>query len=254
MKKQLSIMLALAVLAIGIITSCKKDPTINNDQHTDKIHFGDTTGMIVTTYNTIMEYDDWHPIVLDLNGDGIDDIKIETVYDGPLAIGEYQTLTLYCLNHTKLLGDSIVKESYSHRETTYDTITDFIIITHAYTLSTCEEIAENSTVNTSKLFEVFANDYDNTFGAEDHFLTGKAVLFKENVEYSLANPGDEIVDVDYYNYIYDCWNFPTGNEKYIGFRINHNGTLRYGWLKIKLHPTWGGKVVNTELIETAIQK
>ena len=144
--------------------------------------------------------------------------------------------------------------SYSHRETTYDTIDDYIVITHAYTFSTCETIEENDPVNTSKVFEVFANDYDNTFGAEDHFQTGKAVLFRENVKYSLAYPGDEIVDVDYYNNIYDCWNFPTDEEKYIGFRITKNGNSRYGWLKIKLHPTWGGKVVDTELIETAIQK
>lgn len=268
MKKQLSIMMALAVLAMVIITSCKKDPIPdnngqNNEQPsdtipvvTDVVHFGDTTGMIVTTYNTIMEYDEhWHPFILDLDGDGTDNMKIETYYDGPLAIGEFQTLTLFCLNdHTELLGDSIVKESYSHRETTYDTIDDFIVITHAYTFSTCEEIAENGSVNTSKVFDVFANDYDNAFGAEDHFLTGKTVLFRENVEYSLANPEDEIVNVDYYNNIYDCWNFPTDVEKYIGYRINLNGTLRYGWLKIKLHPTWDGRVVNTELIETAIQK
>ena len=80
MKKQLSIMMALAVLAIGIISSCKKDPIPNNNEQnneqpsdtipmgndtipngsdtipvvTDGIRFGDTTGMIVTTYNTIM--------------------------------------------------------------------------------------------------------------------------------------------------------------------------------------------------------
>jgi hypothetical protein len=281
MKKQLSIMIALVVLAIGIITSCKKDPIPNNNEQNneqpsdtipsgndsipngndtipiviDGIRFGDTTGMIVTTYNTIMEFDEGrNPIILDLNDGGIDDIKIETYYDGPLAIGEFQTLTLHCLNdHTELLGDSIVKESYSHRETTYDTIDDYIVITHAYTFSTCETIEENDPVNTSKVFEVFANDYDNTFGAEDHFQTGNAVLFRENVKYSLAYPGDEIVDVDYYNNIYDCWNFPTDEEKYIGFRITKNGNSRYGWLKIKLK-SWDGKVVDTELIETAIQK
>ena len=157
MKKQLSIMMALAVLAIGIVTSCKKDPIPNNNEQNneqpsdtipigndtipngndtipiviDGIRFGNTTGMIVTTYNTIMEFDEGrNPIILDLNDGGIDDIKIETYYDGPLAIGEFQTLTLHCLNdHTELLGDSIVKESYSHRETTYDTIDDYIVIT-----------------------------------------------------------------------------------------------------------------------------
>ena len=53
-------------------------------------------------------------------------------------------------------------------------------------------------------------------------------------------------------YIYDCWNFPTNEEKYIGFKLTQNGKSRLGWLKIKLHPTWGNSVVDTELIETAI--
>ena len=91
MKKQLSIMIALVVLAIGIITSCKKDPIPNNNEQNneqpsdtipsgndsipngndtipvviDGIRFGDTTGMIVNPYNTVMEYDEsWIPILL----------------------------------------------------------------------------------------------------------------------------------------------------------------------------------------------
>ena len=265
MKKQLSIMIALAVLAIGIITSCKKDPDPNNNGQnndtiptlTDRIVFGDTTGMIVTTYNTIMQYDDWHPFVLDLNGGGIDDIKIETVYDGPLAIGEYQTLTLYCLNdHTELLGDSIVKESYSHRDTIKTTSGEWTTIIYNYTFSTCNQIEENDPVNTSTVFEVSANDFNDVFSIDDHFQTAEINLFRQNFESTLMNPNEEeqIAVGSHKKYIYDCWNFPTDEEKYIGFRINLNGTLRYGWLKIKLHPTWGGKVVNTELIEIAIQK
>ena len=36
MKKQLSIMMALVVLAIGIITSCKKDPIPNNNEQNNE--------------------------------------------------------------------------------------------------------------------------------------------------------------------------------------------------------------------------
>ena len=145
MKKQIPILIALALLTIGIISSCKKDPDPNNNGQNndtiptviDGIHFGDTTGMIVTTYNTIMEFDEhWLPFVLDLDGDGTDDMKIETYYDGPLAIGEFQELTLHCLNgqmHTRIHGESVEKESYSHRDTTITTYNDWTQIIYSYT-------------------------------------------------------------------------------------------------------------------------
>lgn len=266
MKKQIPILIALAMITIGIISSCKKDPDPNNNGQnndtiptvTDGIHFGDTTGMIVTTYNTIMEFDEnWHSFVLDLNGNGIDDIKIETIYDGPLAIGEFQTLTLYCLNRqTEILADSVIKESYSHSETIIDTTNDYIITSRDYVYSTCEKTTEGDLVHTSKVFEVFANDYNDPYNVDNPFLSGDVALFKEDVSYSLADP-DEVnhtISISSNKYIYSCWNFPTDEEKYIGFKFTTNGKSRLGWLKLKLHSIGKGSVVNTELFETAIQK
>ena len=283
MKKRIIIYGALALLAICIISSCKKDPDPNNNGQNnelpsdtipngndtivppgndtiptviDRIVFGDTTGMIVTTYNSIMGFDEsWHPIILDLNGDGTDDIKIETYYDGPLAIGEFQTLTLYCLNNRiRLLGDNTVKESYTHRDTIVEQYNDYTIITYSYIYSTCGKTAENDPVHTSNTFEIFANDVDDTFALDDHFQSTNITLFRQDVEYQLGNPNEDIVYVDHNKYIYHCWNFPTDEEKYIGFSITQHDDSRYGWLKIKLNSTWGGSVVDTELIETAIQK
>ncbi len=279
MKKTL--LFALALAAICIMPSCKKDPAPNNngqgEQPTDtitngndtipdipivtnKFYFGDTTGMTVTDYDSILNYDVmWRPFILDLNGDGIDDIKIATYFDGPMAIGKQQTLTLYCLNQqTEILADSIVKESFIHQETVITNNDDWIVTTHSYNYSTCGKTTEDDQVETSKVFEVFANDYNDTFGAEDHFQSGNAILFREDIEYSLfdSNESNQTVSVNYSKFIYNCWNFPTNEEKYIGFRINQNGNPRYGWLKIKLVPTWawGDEVVDTKLIETAIQK
>ena len=312
MKKQLSIMIALAVLAIGIITSCKKDPIPNNNEQNneqpsdtipsgndtipigndtipigndtipigndtipigndtipngndtipvviDGIRFGDTTGMKVTTYNTIMEFDEaWNPIVLDLNNDGTNDIRIKTYYDGPLAIGKFQELTLHCLSSIKIHGESIEKESYSHRDTTITTYGDWTNIIYNYIYSTCGKIEENDPVSTSTILEVTANDFNDHLSLDDAFVFGNPFLFRENIEYTLmhdSNEEEHIVTGSHNKYIYDCWNFPVDEEKYIGFRITKNGNSRYGWLKIKLHPTWSGKVVDTELIETAIQK
>ena len=309
MKKQLSIMIALAVLAIGIITSCKKDPIPNNNEQNneqpsdtipsgndtipngndtipigndtipigndtipngndtipvviDGIRFGDTTGMKVTTYNTIMEFDDaWNPILLDLNNDGTNDIRIETYYDGPLAIGQFQELTLHCLSSIKIHGESIEKESYSHRDTIYTPPTYWndlysTVVTYVYIYSQCEKIADDDIVQLSSVFEVMANDYNDILSVDDSFHTENVILYNEDIDYGTI-PIHETADtlfLSQQNYIYHCWNFPTDEEKYIGFKITINDKPRLGWLKIKLHPTWGGKVVDTELIETAIQK
>lgn len=277
MKKTL--LFALALAAICIMPSCKKDPAPNNNGQgeqptdtipmgndtipdvpvaTDKFFFGDATNMIVTTYDTIMEFDDNNrPFILDLNNDGFDDIKIATNYDGPMDIGEHQTLTLYCLHqYIEILADTVVKESYSHRETSTSENNGWVITTRKYVLSTCEKIAEDDPLNNTKVFEVFANDADDAFGIDDHFQSGNAVLFRESYAYSLSDPNvdNQTVTTNYTQFIYTCWNFPTNEEKYIGFRINLHGNPRYGWLKIKLVPTWSNKVVNTKIIETAIQK
>ena len=53
------------------------------------------------------------------------------------------------------------------------------------------------------------------------------------------------------NYLYDCENFPSNIDKYIGFRITKDGTSRLGWLKLNLI---GDETVKVHLIETAIQE
>ena len=65
MKKHIPFLIALALLSISLISSCKKDPVPNNNQNNDQptdtipavadvLHFGESTGMIVTTYNTVV--------------------------------------------------------------------------------------------------------------------------------------------------------------------------------------------------------
>lgn len=260
MKKHILLFSTLALMVIAIISACKKDPDPNNNEpSSDTIYFGDTTGMIVTTHNAIMEFDDNNkPLMIDLDGNGTHDIKIETCYDGPMSIGEYQTLTLHCLhNHTELLGDSIVKVSYSHRESVISQYGDLTLLRQIYRFSTCEMTSANDQVNHTKVFELYANDFDDSFDEEDPFLSTQVKLFDEDLHYVVENsysPNGDTLMIDDYSFNYRCWNFPTDEEKYIGFKLTSNGKSRLGWLKIKLHPNWGNSVVDTELIETAIQK
>lgn len=242
--------LLLAILLLGTV-SCHKEPA-------KVIAFGATKGMAISAYDSIMEYDDsHHPFLLDLNENGINDIKIETYYDGPLEIGEYQTLTLYCLNQqTEILADSVVKEAYTHNETSIDTVNGYIRTSQYSVYSTCEKTAEDDFITTTKLFEAFANDNNDLLDIDSHFSSGKTILFKENYDYSWGD-SDEINQTIYTSHqkaIYDCWDFPTDVEKYIGFKITKDDESRLGWLKIKLIQSWDNGPVHVKLIETAIQE
>ena len=289
MKKTL---LCAFILLIAIcIFSCGKDPEPNNgnnEQPTDtipnvndsipsvidtipsgidtiptvidRIYFGDTTGMIVTGYDHTLAYNEmWNPIIIDLNNDGTDDIKIGTYFDGPMMIN-VQTLTLYCLtNKVKLLGETVEKESYIHKRTTYGLTLNYnldtvVSATSEYIYSTCDKIADDDQVNTSSVFEVTAGDYDEEFSKDDNFKSTDIVLFREDINYPTmwSHETEDTIFLSHQNYIYHCWNFPTDMEKYIGFKFTKNGESRLGWLKIELIATSG--VANTRLIETAIQK
>lgn len=262
------VLFLLSAMFFVAMVSCHKQP----DTDSNKITFGDTTGMIVITYDSSMWYNDTgRPFILDLNNDGVNDIKIETYYDGPHQ-EPHQTLTIICLNNNiELFGDSIVKEYYYHHDTVISTYIDasqtkWEVTTDEHLLSTCEKPSEDDPIQTTTAFDVFACDGNESITMNDHFQSGKAILFREDTYGYLAYPDPTTNTAFVYtsSQIYQCWNFPTSEEKYIGFKLTQNGNSRLGWIKIFLDPHATlphnpsspdyATVVNTKLIETAIQE
>lgn len=106
MKKTL--LFALALAAICILPSCKKDPAQT------KIVFGNTKGMSVTSYEGIL-----YPVqyghyswgnTLDLDGDGENDVQFHSTSE---IMGGGILTELYCLNNTvALLGDITNQQFY----------------------------------------------------------------------------------------------------------------------------------------------
>ena len=105
MKK--SLVFALALLAICIIPSCKKDPAQT------KVVFGNGEGMSVTSYEGVplveqYGHNSWGYFV-DLNNDGQNDVQFHSTSE----IAEGGILTeLYCHENTTLLGD-IIDQKFS---------------------------------------------------------------------------------------------------------------------------------------------
>lgn len=240
----------LIVWLTGLLVSCHKEPEAS-------ITFGNTKGMRIENYDTLVGLG--KTMVLDVDADGTDDLKLVSYFDGPLSIGEKQTLHLDCLNeNVALLGDLLEAERYTH----YDTIIDFNehlfsdrpIVLYYTKHNICEKISENDEVHISIQFTLSANNVNDPFSIDNHFESQRINLFKENL---VGGPNDNIYEsndtlyVWNSDYYFDCDNFPTNTEKYIGFKITKDGKPRLGWLKLNLI---GDETVNVHLIETAIQE
>lgn len=245
----------MVVLLVGLIVSCHKDPKPNEspNEQTNEIRFGDTAGMTIIHFDTIVRLGE--TIELDIDADGSDDFELESYYDGPMMM-DIQSLYLACLrDNVELLGEVVEKESYTHYDTTISTSWDgtITIVEYLTTYNTCEMLSEYDEVHPLSRFMVYANEANDLFRIDDCFQSTKVNLFLENTQATVNWDGSNDT-INYYwtqKYIYDCNNFPTNTEKYIGFKITKDGKPRLGWLKLNLI---GVNTVEVHLLETAIQE
>ena len=126
------VLFAMALAVVCIMPSCKKERT--------GITFGDYTGMIVTSYDTVsMQHtpnDRWF-YLLDLNGDGETNIRLYT------DLSTYGVSAIHCIDEdlTQIICKEIEKTLYLHKDTTYwyDGDTTHVLISNIYT---CHKIDE----------------------------------------------------------------------------------------------------------------
>ena len=248
MKK--TVLFALALMAICVISSCKKD-----SKPADKIIFGDTEGMNVVNYDTILHM--VGTLSMDLNQDGTDDLRLESRFEPSYEgqTNDAQILTLYCLNENiALFGETIENESYIHRDTFISDEEGYAIVSQVLNYSTCEKEADDDEVLTTNKFMATANAEGGAINMSDNFVSDRVVLFRENIEFAMEpiTSNDSIYHLTQH-YNFDCDNYETNTMTYIGFKLTHEGKSRLGWLKIYLYSLYGN-VVHAENLETAIQE
>jgi hypothetical protein len=244
MKK--SLVFALALLAICIIPSCKKDPAQT------KVVFGDSKGMSVTTYKNsplVEQYghDSWGYFI-DLNNDGQDDVQFHSQIIGSPGVGRNIVTELICHENIALLGDIINQQRFLHIDTVGCSTDDSILyINHTIT---CNQIDEtDSIVSTNEKFSLYANNDGLSFDLGNSFISTNITLKNRPYYYPI---GEETVGNIVYHHMHDekddCNAFPMDEETFIGFKITKNDRSRLGWMKVILHHD------HVELLETAIQK
>lgn len=248
MKKTLLFILALA--AVCIMSSCNKERT--------GITFGDYTGMIVTSYDTVSmqhtttDFSDQWGYLVDLNGDGKNNIQLYTsVTNHGLSIS-----AIHCIDddETQIICKEVEKKRYLHSDTTYWQTGDttHVTITEIYTFHKIDEADIVEHIETVSIPQAY--DEGDLFILNKNSFPEFVTLYKRATEsnytaYS-ADPNNQTHYHTVFKNDYDI--FPLDEEKYVGFRMTDADRFRYGWMKIKLFNKDGKYFV--KLFETAIQE
>ena len=248
MKTILFIVLALA--AICIIPSCKKNPAQT------KVVFGDTHGMSVTSYDSTLSIEQYAHYswgnTVDLDGDGQNDVQFRSEDIGSAGLGHDIVTTLKSLNeNVAFLGDVINQEKYLHIDSTLHTEDSIWWVIGVYKTYTCERRAEtDSIVDSTEKLSLYANNINDSFGINDTFMSTDVILKNRSYFYPAGSheEGDHITVFNQISYENNCDGFPLEEVKYIGFKMTGDSKTRLGWMKVILHED------EVELLETAIQK
>ena len=266
---------ALALAAICIMPSCTKEPDPNNGQNeqptdtipvtADCIHFGDSTGMIVTMPDSTSYIGNYGIgyFSIDVNNDGFEDAQLITQDVGSAGLGHANVITLKCMNdHIAWFGETIQQDLYYHADSSswYYVDPDYpqfdsICVIHIDEINTCERIAEtDNVISVTEKFAIFDKSQGDELKMSDYFETADVVLRNRSYEIGYEPIGwgtDTLIHVTYYQRN-NCDYFPLQEEKYIGFKYTDNeNTDQLGWLKIiiQYYHDYGAM-----LLETAIQK
>lgn len=239
-------------LCIILLNACHKDEALLTDDAPNlnsSILFGETKGMIVTSYE--------QPLLgkteFDLNADGWDDLKLlNTSWHSP-GLGVHFPKAIIPM-HSKVLimGDYLNDTIFSHRTQTITQSLDVIEIRNRQTL-TCKR-----TIPTDSVYYIAQNNFrvrncnalaklDLTHSFSNDSLPMEAdSYFSSQTTYS---PNQDTV-YTWENMRYtDCRAMPQNTPFYVGFVWEDNLRKRLGWLKLKY--TAPNKF---ELIESAIQR
>jgi hypothetical protein len=238
----------LIVLLFFLSLSCEKD---NNNKNETPVC--DSLEMLVNSLDTIISGPYVTELVLDIDGDSIDDIRFWCGYvPGLPSGGAYRYSEIMCLSkNTLILGYYTTDTIFLNRQTYVDSLeSEFIKITEYYN-STCHRKDIKDTIQQINYdsFKILPKDKVSDIRNSDTFKADTIQLLKSRVTRSyIYNNNDSII---YYTYIdyNDCYSFPRDEIKYIGLKLIKDKGERIGWIKICILD-----IDKLLVLESAIQK
>lgn len=247
MKKTLLFTLALATICI--LPSCHKAP-----EPSKNISFGNYTGMSVKTHSQedlIHQGQSTLLYPIDFVSDNNQAEYILYIYPDNLSESSFTSFLYRNNDLAELQGDIITKTIYQHKDSISEQ-TDSLFYYHYYCYYSCEKMAEDDELSYTEDSPIInANDSNDQLSINDSFINANRPLLytTNNVVIDGWETGNDSIELYHVYHDYNCYMFPSGEEKYIGVKVTQDGKEFLGWIKLLIHPN--GMV---DLLETAIQK
>lgn len=218
--------LFLFLILISQIIACKKD-----DDTAYKVDFNITLNG--------QYYEEPDTLDIDVDGDGISDVRLSSETWGSPGVGTHPRSTIASLHSGCLLlgfheNDTIYKRVYTNI-THQDTVTTISISTYY----SCYRVTETDSVSDIRYnqFEITPLSSTDELNMSGDFRSDTVILVDEGWSYSLpftTGYGTDTIIKTYFSYSGECGYFPQNEIKYIGVKLNNNGTDRLGWIKLSI--------------------
>jgi hypothetical protein len=238
----------IAVLACLCLLGCRQDPEVKPG-----LVFGESAGLLVTRYDTIIAGDYLTVVYLDLDvdRDGSADFRLTSEKWGSLGLGHYpktQVLSLRpdCRIQSLLLADSV----FFYGDTSVYTMPDSTVVVKAYRSYNCAKYAVYDSMirvglPKNRIAVRHKGDLLQSFGT---YVADTLLLNEGNlVEVLPARRSNDTIYETTVSSDYDCYHFPNDEVAYIGVTLSANGHERAGWIKLNI--TGNLRIL---LLETAI--
>lgn len=244
--------------AIILFSACDKEQETEEEEVVVKsgITMGDEAGMRVVDYDTTLNggYNDPVSLDFDLDGNGIDDIRLISREFGSLGAGTQMVAEIECLHpDAGLSGETALDTIFVHRVDTSCSGHRGAYKCTYYTYYLCHRVRAADFIDEVKADNFHLTYYDDgeSIDAEDYFESSHSILYHENGILGLSQEVETRGDTVFYTHEmlkeYCQEEMQQNKICYVGVRIKDTGRL--GWVKLELVD--GFKI---RLLQTAIEQ
>ncbi|MFZ4401362.1 MAG: hypothetical protein ACOYO1_15085 [Bacteroidales bacterium] len=241
-----------------LITSCKKEAEVmENTASLDYLTLGDYSDLTLNYYDTILigGYHNTKSINLDIDKDGLFDIRLISDIWGSPGIGQHPCSKIKCLNsNVQLSGAYRNDTSFLNQNTQVLSGSNNTIEIYKYYNYSCHRITVNDSILgiTFNKFKLFAWNKSDVIQKFDTYKSDSITLVDDWYGYpaqTIHGYGVDTIAYKISTFYNDCNNFPIDAVKYIGIKTNKNNIQKIGWIKLSIIDKY--KIF---VMETAIQK
>jgi hypothetical protein len=247
--------LPVIIIMSGLISlSCSRD-SIFSGQNRNTVQFGNYNNMQISYPDTVIMggYNQGTFFTIDFDGNGLDDIGLESSIPGSPGMGMHPQSRIFCLH------DDVALLGYLENDTSF--LNRYVQIMNGPNQTI--EIYENLNVTCYRMdpqdsilsidydkFQLKASSKEEDFSLSDSFNTDTLRLSTDSFgyPYDILHISQDTVKYTRRNYFSGCNSFPENEILYIGLRIKKNDKHKLAWIKLSISDKY--KIF---LLETAIQ-